>query len=289
MIDKAIKDRLIIAQRNELTEYFIYRKLSHCCKDSNNARILNHISKEELEHHNIWKQHTGTAVKPYRFKIWLYYLISRILGITFAIKLMENGEEGAQLNYGDIARFLPDAKSIMDDEHQHEQELVAMIDEERLRYTGAIVRGLNEALVELSGALSGLTFAFQSKNLIAAAGVITGLVMSLSLAGTEYLATKAEDGRQRPLKAAFYTGFANLVTVLFLVFPYFLPINIFASLGWMIANAIVTIYIFNFYASVTRGTSMRRGFFEMAFISLGIACIAFVVGYLARTIWHIEI
>ncbi|MFC1847020.1 VIT1/CCC1 family protein, partial [Chloroflexota bacterium] len=241
------------------------------------------------EHHNIWKKHTDRAVKPYRFKIWLYHLISRIFGITFAIKLMENGEEGAQLNYDDIARFVPDAKAIMDDEHQHEQELIALIDEERLRYTGAIIRGLNEALVELTGALSGLTFAFQSEDLIAAVGIITGLVMSLSLAGTEYLATKAEDGHQRPWKAAVYTGFANLVTVLFLVFPYLLPINVFASLGWMITNAIITIYIFNYYISVARETSMRKGFFEMAFISLGIASIAFVIGFLARTLWHIEI
>ncbi len=288
-MDQAIKQRLIIAQRNELTEYFIYRKLAHSCKDKNNADVLKHISHEELEHHNIWKGHTGTAVKPYRFRIWLYYLISRVFGITFAIKLMESGEEGAQVSYDDIARFVLDARAIMEDEHQHEQELMAMIDEERLRYTGAIVRGLNEALVELTGALSGLTFALQSENLIATSGIIIGLVMSLSLAGTEYLATKAEDGRQRPCKAALYTGFANLVTVLFLVFPYLLPINIFAAMGWMITNAIIAIYIFNFYSSVTRGTSMRRGFFEMAFISLGIASVAFLIGLLARTLWHIEV
>ena len=289
MIDQSIKDRLVIAQRNELTEYFIYEKLAQSCRDKSNADILRNISREELEHHDIWKKHTGIAIKPYYFKIWLYYLLSRVFGITFAIKLMEGGEEGAQVNYDDIARFVPDAAAIMDDEHKHEQELIALIDEERLRYTGAIIRGLNEGLVELTGALSGLTIFLESEDLIAVAGVITGIVMSLSLAGTEYLATKAEDGHQRPWKAALYTGFANLFTVLFLVFPYFLPIDIFVSLGWMITNAIITIYIFNFYLSVTRETSMRKGFFEMAFISLGIAGIAFLVGFLARTLWHIEV
>jgi len=202
---------------------------------------------------------------------------------------MERGEEGAQVNYDDIARFVPDAEAIIEDENKHENELIALIDEERLRYIGAIVRGLNEALVELTGALSGLTFAFQNTNLIATAGTITGLVMSLSLAGTEYLATKAEEGRQRPWKAALYTGFANFFTVLFLVFPYLLPINIFISMGWMIINAIITIYIFNFYASVTKETSIRRGFFEMALISLGIAIVAFAIGFLVRTFWHIEV
>ena len=103
------------------------------------------------------------------------------------------------------------------------------------------------------------------------------------------LATKAEAGQRRPKKAALYTGFANLVTVLFLVFSFLLPINVFTSMGWMIINAIITIYIFNFYASVTKETSIRRGFFEMALISLSIAIVSFIIGFLARTFWHIEV
>jgi VIT1/CCC1 family predicted Fe2+/Mn2+ transporter len=138
-------------------------------------------------------------VKPYKLKMWAYYLISKIFGITFAIKLMENREGESQINYDDISQSIPAAKDIMQDEHDHENELIAMIDEERLRYIGAIVRGLNEALVELTGALAGLTLALQSANLIATVGLITGVAMSLSLAGTEYLATKSEASHQRPV------------------------------------------------------------------------------------------
>ena len=191
MLSKEMELRIITAQKNELTEHFIYEKLSHSVKDKHNRDILKSISSDELKHHDFWKTITGRDVTPYKLKIWLYYFISKIFGITFAIKLMERGEGEAQINYDSISQTIPAARDIMQDEHDHENELIAMINEERLRYVGAIVRGLNEALVELTGALAGLTFAFQSTDLLATAGLITGLAMSLSLAGTEYLATKA--------------------------------------------------------------------------------------------------
>ena len=284
-----MKQRVVTAQKNELTEHFIYEKLSRSVKEKHNNDILKSISGDELKHHNFWKNLTGQDVKPYKFKMWVYFLISRIFGITFAIKLMERGEGEAQVNYNEISQSIPAAKDIIQDEHNHENELIAMIDEERLRYIGAIVRGLNEALVELTGALAGLTLALQSHDLIAAAGLITGIAMSLSLAGTEYLATKSEVSHQRPVKAAIYTGFANIITVVFLMYPYFIFGNIYFSLALMLFNAILVIYIFNFFLSVTREVSFKRSFAEMALISLGIATITFAIGLLARNVLHIEV
>jgi VIT1/CCC1 family predicted Fe2+/Mn2+ transporter len=285
-----MKKRIITAQKNELTEHFIYEKLSLSVKEKHNRDILKRISGDELKHHDFWKTITGMDVKPYKFKMWAYYLISKIFGITFAIKLMENGEGEAQINYDDISQSIPAAKDIIQDEHDHENELIAMIDEERLRYIGAIVRGLNEALVELTGALAGLTIALQqSADLIATAGLIIGVAMSLSLAGTEYLATKSEASHQRPVKAAVYTGFANVVTVLFLIYPFFLFGNIYFSLALMLFNAILVIYIFTFFISAVKEVSFKRNFTEMALISLGIATITFAIGLLARNFLNIEV
>jgi VIT1/CCC1 family predicted Fe2+/Mn2+ transporter len=288
-LDRATEDRVLASQRSEITEYFIYDRLSRSVKDRHNKEVLKRISKDELKHYNIWKGYTGQQIRPRRLKIWLYYLISRIFGITFGLKLMERGEGEAQLNYADIARIIPEAGSLVEDEHEHERELIDLIDEDRLNYIGAIVRGLNEALVELTGALAGLTLAFQEPGLIATAGMITGLAMSLSLAGTEYLATKSEDGHQRPFKAAAYTGLANIITVLFLVFPYFVLPNIFLSLGLMLFNAVVVISLFSFYVSVAREISFRKRFLEMAAIGLGIAALTFAIGFLARIFWHVEV
>ena len=65
---------------------------------------------------------------------------------------MEKGEHLAQRNYEEIAEFLPEARQIVHEEKRHEAELLRMLDEERLRYAGSIVLGLNDALVELTGA-----------------------------------------------------------------------------------------------------------------------------------------
>ena len=70
---------------------------------------------------------------------------------------MEKGEEEAQVTYKKIAHEVPEAKSIIKDEDEHEAKLIALINEERLKYIGSIVLGLNDALVELTGVLAGLT------------------------------------------------------------------------------------------------------------------------------------
>jgi VIT1/CCC1 family predicted Fe2+/Mn2+ transporter len=281
--------RVLKAQRSEITEHFIYKKLSQSIRNPHNQHILVQISKDELRHYQFLKSCTRKDMKPNRLKIWLYFVISRVLGLTFGIKLMERGEEKALLGYREISGFIPHAQKVIMDEDKHEHQLIEMIDEERLNYTGAIVRGLNEALVELTGALSGLTLAFRKPEFIATAGLITGAAMCLSLSSTEYLATKHESGDHHPIKAALYTGLANMFTVFVLIFPYFLFNDIYFSLGVMLFNAIIVIYIFNFYISIAKNLSWKKRFLEMTLISIGIAVLTFSIGYLARILFHIEI
>lgn len=289
MLDQATKKKLLSAQRAEITEHFIYEKLSQSTKDSHNKEILKRISSDELEHHNVWKEYTGEDVKPAKLKILMYYLISRILGITFGIKLMEKGEEQAEETYEEISKVVPAAKEIAKDEHEHEKQLIDLIDEERLKYTGDIVRGMNVALVELTGALAGLTLAIPNPRLILTAGLIIGIAMTLSLASTEYLATRTGGSIRSPFKAVVYAGFANIFTVLFLIFPYLIFANIYFSLGVMILNAIIVIFLFSFYISVAKDISFKKRFLEMSLISLGVAALAFGIGLLARIFLHVEI
>ena len=287
-LDQLTLDKLLAAQRNEITEYFIYKKLARFEKNVENRRILSQISRDELRHYGIWKAHTDRDVKPHTGKIWLYSIIYRVFGITFCIKLMEGGEEKAQLYYGQISHLVPATHAVVVDEERHERELVSLIDEERLKYIGSIVTGLIGALIELTAALSGLTLALHNTKYIAMTGLITGLAMTFSFGGTEYLATKSESGHQNPIKAAIYTSAANLVTVIFLIYPYLIFTNPYIALGFMLVNATIVIYIFNYYISVARGLNFRRTFAEMLFISLSVSALAFVIGYLARTIFHLE-
>jgi len=289
MLDQKIKNKLLAAQKNEITEHFIYRKLSRSIKDTHNRGVLKQISDDELKHYHTWQKYTDKEIEPDRFKIWRYYIISRMLGLTFGIKLMERGESKAEANYEELARSVPQAIEIARDEEKHEKELIRLIDEERLRYTGDMVRGLNVALIELTGVVAGLTFALQEKTLIIMAGLIAGISMSLSVAGTEYIATKSASGQRSPMKAVLYGGLTNLITALFLIFPYFIFANVYLSLGFMILNAVIVIWFFSFYISVAREISFRKRFTEMTLIGLGIAALSFAIGLLVRTFLHIEI
>jgi VIT1/CCC1 family predicted Fe2+/Mn2+ transporter len=221
--------------------------------------------------------------------VWKYFLISRIFGITFGIKLMERGEKQAQRTYEKISKFLPDAESVVKDEDDDEKQLVNLIDEERLRYVGSMVLGLNDALVELTGALAGLTLVLQNTRLIAVAGLITGVAASLSMAASEYLSIKSEDRSKNPFKASVYTGSVYIITVLFLIFPYLIFTNFYFCLGFTILNAIIVIFIFTFYVSVAKDLSFTNRFLEMALISLGIAALTFGIGFLIRIFLNVGV
>jgi len=123
-------DKLILtSQKNEITEHIIYEKLAQSTKDSQNRIILQRISDDELKHYNFWKQYTNKDTKPDKLKVWMYFLIAKIFGITFGIKLMEQGEEKAHTTYEKISEFVPSAKEIVEDEDKHELELINILNE----------------------------------------------------------------------------------------------------------------------------------------------------------------
>jgi VIT1/CCC1 family predicted Fe2+/Mn2+ transporter len=284
-----LKNRIISFQRNEITEYHLYKRLARTVKSPENRKVLEKIADDELRHYKEWKRYTGTEVSPSRFVILLIYLVCRIFGLTFGIKLMERSEEEAQASYATIMDVLPEIRAIIEEENEHEQELLALIDEERLRYIGSIVLGLNDALVELTGALAGLTLALQRTKLIALTGLITGIAAALSMAASEYLSTKTEETTRSPAKASIYTGLAYIVTVSILILPYLLLDNYFLCLALTILAAVVIIAFFNYYISIVNDTSFRKRFLEMAGISFGVAGLSFFIGYLVRHLLGIEV
>ncbi|HEY75669.1 MAG TPA: rubrerythrin family protein [Thermoflexia bacterium] len=280
---------LIAYQRDEVTEHHIYGRLARAVRSPENRQVLERIAADELRHARYWSEYTGEEVRPNRPKIWLYFLIGRIFGITFAVKLMERGERRAHEGYARLEQVLPGAERIAREEEEHEQALIGMLDEERLRYTGSIVLGLNDALVELTGALAGLTFALQNTRLIAMTGAVTGIAAALSMAASEYLSTRAEETDRDPVKAALYTGAAYIFAVLVLIFPYLVLSNYVVCLAATLVAGLVIIAFFNYYISVARDVPFRRRFLEMAVISLGVAAISFGIGALLRALFGVEV
>lgn len=289
-VSESTKKFLLTMQKNEVTEAEIYSRIARRTKDEKNKRILLQIAEEEQSHAAIWQQYTGISVRPNNLKVWFYFLLSILFGFTFSVKLMESGEEGAVSKYQSISAEVPQAQAVYMDEQRHEEHLLDMLDEERLRYVGSMVLGLNDALVELTGTLAGLTFAMQNNRLVALSGLITGISATFSMASSEFLSARSE-GRSDALKSCTYTGIAYVVTVALLVLPYLLlPAGAYLpSLCIMLGIVVAIIFVFNFYISVAQGLSFRKRFGEMFLISIGVAALSFVVGLLVKHFLGIDV
>ena len=277
-------------QQGELTESVIYEKIAAFAKGEENKQTLLRLAREEKAHYEIWKKHSGIEMQPQKGKVIWYTLIARILGFTFAVKLMERGEENAQEEYQLLAQEVEESIHIRQQEEEHEQALLGMLDEETLQYVGSMVLGLNDALVELTGSLAGFAFALQNNKLIALSGLIVGISATFSMASSEFLAARSE-GRSDALKSCSYTGIAYLVTVVLLIAPYLLmgPGQYLAALICMLAVVVLIIAGFTYYTSVAQDQPFGSRFLEMAGISITVAVLSFIVGILAKQFLGVDL
>lgn len=287
-IDEATRRRLLAYQSNEITEHHIYEKLARTVGPTNRG-VLEQMAEQELQHYHIWRTYTGQDVAADRLAVWSYYWLSRIVGFTFGVKLLERWERRDQHCYEQLEAVIPEAESIRREECGHEAALLRMLDERKLRYAGSIVLGLSDALVELTGALAGLTLALQNTRLVALTGLMTGTAAALSMAASEYLSTESEESVRKPLQAALYTGGTYIVTVLLLILPYLLLDNPFVALATTLVSAILIIALFNFYISVAREQPFKRRFMRMAGLSLGVAAVSFALGLLIRSLIAVDV
>lgn len=275
-------------QQAELDEYYIYRNIAASLrKDEKNAATLNQIAEEELRHYQIWRTYTHQTKKPRRLRVFWYTLLAKVLGFTFAVKLMERGEEGAQEEYALLEQEVPESIAIRQQEEEHEQALLSMLDEERLQYVGSMVLGMNDALVELTGSLAGFTFALQNPKLVALSGLIVGISATFSMAASEFLSARSE-GRSDAFKSCCYTGIAYLVTVALLIAPYLVFPSHILALAVMLTIVLAEIAAFSYYIAIAKDETFGTRFGEMAIISCGVAGLSFLVGMISKAVLGID-
>lgn len=279
---------LLSAQGFEISEYFIYQNLAKLTNPTN-RKVLTHLAEDSLKHYQYWEKITGKKIAANKIKVWFYTALTRVFGLTFGVKMLEQTEKQAEMLYEKIKLIDKKFTWIIAEEKQHEQEVVGLINENFLQYVGSIVLGSSDALVELTGTLAGLTLALQNNQLIGATGLITGLAASLSMASSEYLSTKSENSAKNPFHAAIYTGITYVLTVIFLIFPYFIFHNYLISLGITLFNAAFVIFLFSFYLAVVQNLSFKKRFFESLSLSFGVAFLSFIIGFLVRNFLHLEI
>lgn len=279
------KDIFLIHQQQELNSSVLYEKIAKNTKGEKERTTLQTIADDEHQHAETFEKYSGRRLKPNLLWVRLTLFARLLFGYTFLIKLLERGESKGISSYRSEIDRIPELKQILADEEKHENELMALLDEERLHYIGDIILGMNDALVELTGSLAGYTLAMQNGKVIAMAGLITGISATLSMAGSGYLSAREENGKNA-VKSTVTIGLSYLITVILLILPYLLfPAG--AYIWALVVTLLIAMLIiagFNYYLSVAKERPFRRGFWTMAGISLGVAAISFLVGYVVKNV-----
>lgn len=289
-ISDDLKKRLIRYQKDEIMGANLYAFMSRREKNQRNRGILEHMSNDEISHAQMWEKYTGFSVNAPFATLFINKCITILLGYTFMLKKLRKNEQLAAKDYDLIKKEIPEAEKMAEDEHKHEEELIGMLDEERLQYIGSMVLGLNDALVELTGAIAGVTFALANTKLVALTGIVTGISATLSMAASNYLAEHA-DGNKNAFKSSVYTGIAYLITVFLLVLPYLVfPKDMYlTAFTAMIITVVMIILFFNYYISVAKDEPFFKRFIGMLTISLTVAAISFLIGIMAKKLLGLNI
>jgi VIT1/CCC1 family predicted Fe2+/Mn2+ transporter len=277
-------------QKNEINDFTIYTLLSKKEKNEKNRKIFVKIANEEKTHYEFWKQITKQDLKPSALIVYWYTFLVSIFGTSFSLKLLESREDDAIELYHRLSFEYPQAKVIYHEEKHHEIALIDMLEDKKLVYAGAIVLGMNDALVELTGTLSGIALAFDKALVVGVTGMIMGIAASLSMAGSAYLEAKEnEDTAISSSVYALYTGGSYILTTLLLVLPFFIFSSMYTGLFMMFVAAFLTIISFNFYVSVAKNQSFLKRSSQMLAITFGVALISFMTGYVVKHYFGIEI
>jgi VIT1/CCC1 family predicted Fe2+/Mn2+ transporter len=287
---KTKKNFFAAQQQEELNSSLLYYRIAQTVRSASEREILLAISADEKRHAEIFQKYSKRTLRPDKLKTGLYLLLGKITGYTFLIKLLETGEDRGIGVYKSSSGIIPELEQILSDEERHENQLIDMLDEERLHYTGDVILGMNDALVELTGSLAGYTLAMQNCRIIAMAGLITGISATLSMAGSGYLSAREKDSGNA-VKSTVIIGLSYLVTVVLLILPYLLfpPMSYLNALAATVLIALCIIGTFNYYISVAKGREFKKGFLSMAGISLGVAVISFGVGYFVKHMLGIDL
>ena len=121
-----------------------------------------------------------------------------------------------------------------------------MVRKNNFKSAGAIVLGMHDALVSLTGLIAGLAVAMADRYYIILTAIIASVTASLSMGASNYLSVRAGGGKHAFINA-LYTGGAYMATCILLIIPFFIFENRATELVMMFAIAITEIFLFNYF------------------------------------------
>lgn len=156
------------------------------------------------------------------------------------------------------------------------------------KYAPAIVLGMHDAIVSLSGLITGLTLALADRKTIILSAIIASVAAGLSMGASCYLAEKTNNNPYA-IHAGVTTSAAYMGTCVFLIMPFFWFTNTYTALVFSFLMAVAVIIICNLCIRHTHKHSFWRHTIEMLIICAVVSIVAFAVGEVAKNLININI
>ncbi|HEX9609004.1 MAG TPA: VIT1/CCC1 transporter family protein [Candidatus Paceibacterota bacterium] len=281
---------------NEYRDYVVYRELARVETIPSFKKILEELVLHEKADFEFWRDLADK--REYRvgpLSLLGYRLMRQVLGLTFTAQFLEGREKEAQAAYLTYLETVTDPKirerieNIVEHEKYHEHALIKHIEERRVKFVSSIILGINDGLIELTGALTGFALALQNTAFVALAGAITGVSASMSMAASAYLQARHEENGKNPVTAALFTGFSYLGVVILLVGPFLIFSDVFVALAATLLMVLLIIATVSLYSSVLMERPYGAQFGEMFLFSAVVAFIAFILGLVLRAIIGVDV
>ncbi|MEB3788108.1 MAG: VIT1/CCC1 transporter family protein [Desulfurococcales archaeon] len=275
---------------DEYQDYKIYKYLAEREKREDLKRVLEELSRQELEHYEFWKSLVGECKQEVpKTKLALIRLGRLIFGLTFMLKLLERHEEEVIREYKNYLKYLQGEErktleEIIKHEEHHEKVLLSSLNESIVRYMSAIALGTADAIVEITGVHAGFLGATNATLVAGIAGLIVGVSAAISMAGAAYIQAKSEGITEKsPTKSAILTGVSYLITVIALALPYFLAQHQLTAFIASLILAVIIVAGFTYYNAVLSEASVKEELAENLTILFATALISYLFGdFLAR-------
>jgi VIT1/CCC1 family predicted Fe2+/Mn2+ transporter len=272
------------AALDEFREYVVYGMLARMERVAGRRRVLEALAAQELEHFRFWRRFAAVEPPAWRVRLYAFFMafLRLLFGVTFVAKLLERGEKEAIARYRSVEPLLSGEdleglRRIIRDEEEHERSLIAQIDETVVKYMGALVLGLADAIIEITGAHAGALGTTNSTTVAGVIGLIVGVGAAISMASASYLQTKHEVGRS-PAVAAFVTGVGYIFAVALMSLPYFLTHDIYLAFAASIAVGVLLTFVLTFQAAVYAERDFKFEFLQTVGLLLGTAFLTYMIG-----------
>ncbi|MGC8994393.1 MAG: VIT1/CCC1 transporter family protein [Pyrobaculum sp.] len=279
---------------DEYREYVTYSVLARVERSASRRVVLERLAAQELEHFRFWNKFAGVEPPVWRARLYAYFMafLRLLLGVTFVAKLMERGEREAIARYRSVEGLLSGGdlealRRIIADEEEHEGALISQLDEAIVKYMGALVLGLADAIIEITGAHAGTLGTTNSTVAAGVIGLIVGVGAAISMASASYLQTKHEVGKS-PAVAAVVTGAGYTAAVALLSLPYFLLHDVYLAFAASIAVGIALSFVLTFQAAVYGERDFKFEFVQTVGLLLGTAFLTYLLGDWLGRLFGIE-